>query len=178
MTRWLVLGALAACSGKNGDGDGDPPLPTTGDRDSGEPITCDGVLPPIIQRLNLLNGDFFEFETKDLPTVNLEVEVSDDEGDLHQTVTNIWFDEGVDGAVDTGGEARWELPASSREEACEANWELLNNKVAVGIGELEYNTIYEFAVTVLDASGLESEVAVVSGSTPKKDGSDGDGSGS
>ena len=177
MRWWILLATLAACGGKAGDGDGDPPAPTTGDRDSGDPVSCDGVIPPVIERLSLLNGGFEMFETAEFPTINLEVEASDEEGDLHQMVVGIWFDGDVDGVVDSSGEPRWELAASTREDACDVTWDLKSNKVAVGIGELAYNTEYDFAVTVTDASGVESAPAVVSGSTPKEDGSDGDGTG-
>ena len=40
-----------------------------------------------------------------------------------------------------------------------------------------YNTVYDFAIVITDAAGNPSEPAIGATSTPREDGSDGDGAG-
>jgi len=177
----LLTAALLGCADK-GTGDG-VPLPQTGDRDTAGDTAgeCGGAAPEI-GSLNITNGGLYDFstvidcaDTEDCvyPAANVTLNVTDDDGDLHQYIIDIWFDEVVDGDVDTSS-GGFEL-LGSKGEPCEVSAESFGNLLAVGTGPLPYDTEMEFAAQITDADGLVSNIAVASGFTPKSDGSDGGG---
>jgi hypothetical protein len=182
----LLSLALAGCSGKAGDGDS-PPLPSTGDiADDTAAADCGGEA-PVISSAEIANGGLVDYsgyidceddEDCVYPTIALVVDVDDADGDLHQWIFEVWFEADADGSIDASGDAPFTFTGSGREDPCEAfsmsGHQLL---IAVGTGPLDYNTLYDFGVRATSADGEASDLFVNTGSTPKEDGSDGDGSG-
>ena len=95
----LTVSMLVACSGKGDDsGDAD----TYSGIDTANSQTCAGEA-PVITGIRCENTGLQEhFETGELiPTMRLWTEVSDSDGDLNRYQLEIYYDETVDGAVDT-----------------------------------------------------------------------------
>jgi len=176
----LLIAALTACADK--DAGSGAPLPQTGDRDTADDTAgeCGGV-EPVIETLRVANGGLYDFssvidcaddEDCVYPSVEVTLDVTDVDGDLHQYIIDIWFDDVVDGSVDTSS-GGFQLLGSSRGDPCQVTAESFGNLLAVGTGPLPFNTEIEFAAQITDAEGLTSDIAVASGFTPNSDGSDG-----
>lgn len=168
---------LPGCSDK-GEGDG-VPLPKTGERDTADGEAVCGGVAPEISELTVGNGGLYDYsgvadcdddEDCIYPSAEVSLDVTDNDGDIHQYIIDIWFDDVVDGAVDTTG--GFQL-LGSKGEACEVTADLFSNLLAVGTGPLPYNTELEFAAQITDAEGLTSNIAIGSGFTPNEDGTDG-----
>ena len=167
----LILTAMIAC--EKGEDTG-VPIPSTGGVDD-TAVECGGVAPEI-SSLNMSDGDFQVYGDSEVsyPTVVLSAEVTDEDGDLDAFVMNFWWDTEIDGVVDSSGAPNSTAPGSSSALPCEGYELTLNGYLYVGTS-LEPNTTYDVAVTVTDAGGIESDPAVTTGTTPKEDGSPGDG---
>jgi len=164
---FFSLFVLAGC-----EGEADKPGPDLSGDDTD--VACSGAA-PIADRLTIGNGGLADFEAVEYPTVSLRLEATDEDGDLDLAYMEFWWDETVDGAVDS------ELSPQDRyftleSDSCSTKSVDLNLLLQVGT-QLAYNTTYEFAAQVTDYAGMTSNLLVASGSTPKSDGSDGDGSG-
>jgi hypothetical protein len=158
---------ILACSSADDDKDG-PPI--YGD-DTGEE-SCAGT-PPTIIYMSIENGGFQNFEGAQWPTIKLQVEARDDDGDLEFATVEMWWDAEVDATVDTSSDPITKKIFTSDAKPCRQNDGSYGLYLQVGTG-LQYNTTYDFAVRIGDASGLRSEFEVESMTTPKEDGSDGD----
>ncbi len=169
MTRlsWLLLGPLVACS--DGNTDSDEPPDITG----GTNTEACGNTPPVADSLTIGNGGLHNFEGEDHPTVELELHLTDEDGDIHQGTMEIWYDEVLDDSVDTSGEPATDRIYSGLGDACEVTEATLGLAIRVGT-VFDYNTPYEFAALFIDAEGEVSNTLVAAGSTPYDDGSDGD----
>ena len=154
------------------DGENEKPGPDLSSDDTGE--ACSGT-PPVADRFTIGNGGLAEFEAVNWPTVSLRLEATDDDGDLDLAYMEFWWDEVVDGTVDTGVNPQNRY-FTLEQDSCTTKSVDLNLLLQVGT-QLAYNTTYEFAAQVSDYAGLTSNLLVASGSTPSSDGSDGDGSG-
>lgn len=165
---WLLT-LLFACGGKAGDSANNaPPI-----NEGGDTATCEGTA-PVIEELVIGNGGIYEFDDGPAPTVSVMATITDEDADLNIVSLTVWYDEAVDGAVDTSGEGLASSPYEMDEELCvtpEANYGL---NIQVG-GSLDYDTLYEFAAVAKDGNGLSSAVAIASGYTPNEDGTDGGG---
>jgi hypothetical protein len=164
----LVSLALLGCTPEEESKDG-PPIYTGGD--TGEE-SCAGTAPTIIY-MTIENGGMKDFEGALWPTVLLQVDARDDDGDLDFATLEMWWDNEVDGTVDTSGEPLTKKIFTSDSKPCRQNDGSYGLYLQVGTG-LTYNTTYDFAARVGDSSGLRSEIEVESMTTPKEDGSDGD----
>lgn len=164
---WLILGPLLACTAGSEDTDAPPDI--TGGTNT---ETCGGVA-PIADALDISNGGVKNFEGEDAPTIGLSLHLTDEDGDIHQGVMAIWYDETIDGDVDTGGDPALDRIYSGLGDACFVMDATLNLGIRVGT-VFEYNTGYEFAALFEDANGEVSNVLIAGGVTPKEDGSDGD----
>jgi len=170
MNRLLPLLALSclACSPDEEEKDG-PPI--YGGSDTGEE-SCAGT-PPTIIYMDIENGGFKDFEGAQWPTILLQVDARDDDGDLEFATLEMWWDAEVDGQVDTSSEPLTKKIFTTDALPCRQNDGSYGLYLQVGTG-LGYNTAYDFAARVGDASALRSEVEIESMVTPKEDGSDGD----
>ena len=168
----MLIAWLAACTGTDKDSNEAPPLKLD---DSG--ATCSSE-PPTIDTLTVTNGGTITGEGGD-PQPSVEVDVTFFDNDLDVDVINMrfWWDTPADGAVDTTGAAGHETGAYKIDpdgEPCHVSGGTLQQRFGVTGTTFEFNTWYDFAVTVTDAHELTSAVATASGVTPKEDGSDGD----
>ncbi|MBK9643602.1 MAG: hypothetical protein IPO67_00330 [Deltaproteobacteria bacterium] len=177
LTRWpVILTALTlavACKGSGGEDSDDEAPPIRGGDDTNEP-QCGGTNPEAVS-LTLANGGLYAFEGVDYPTLLLSVDATDADGNLDQITLGVYWEDDGDGAA-TPAAARFEKVITSGTDACAGMAETFLLKLQVG-ESLEYNTVYDFAAMVTDSAGETSGWVVASGSTPKADGSDGDGGG-
>ena len=165
----LTLPMFLGCSDKEAENEG-PGMPGS---DTGDAV-CEGT-EPVATELIIGNGGLTDFEGVDWPTVLLRLLATDEDGDLDLAFMEFWWDLEIDGTVDTNvtGQDRY---FTLETDSCNTNSVDLGLKLQVGT-QLAYNTEYEFAAQVTDQYGLTSNLVVASGSTPKSDGSDGDGAG-
>lgn len=168
MSYFLAL-ALACTSEKEDTGEAAPPI----NQDSGGEVTeCTGTA-PVITSLTVSNGGIMTFDEGDFPTVLVEIEVEDPDLDLARMRADIWWDETVDGVVDTsaaGLNGDW---VQLGEEPCTIDRGGYGLRLAVGDGRFAPATVYEFAMVAYDAHEVASNVGVGAGTTPNADGSDG-----
>ena len=166
---WTIL---LACTNPDDTGSDAPPVRTD---DSAE--VCEGNN-PVVTDFSLANGGLVDFDGTDFPTIQLQVEATDDDGNLNQVVLEMWWEADGDGEIDTSGSPDNDYPTTlSSDGACEVFEASGNGKIALNMqvgSAIEANTAYDFAVRIEDASGELSEVMVASGVTPKMDGTDGD----
>jgi len=161
---FLLLGCTPEESDKSG-----PTIP--GGDDTGEE-SCAGTAPNIIY-MSIENGGLKNFEGAMWPTILLQVEARDDDGDLEFATVEMWWDDEVDSSVETSDDPLTKKIFTSDSLPCRQNDGSYGLYLQVGTG-LQYNTTYDFAVRVGDASGMRSEIEIESMTTPKEDGSDGD----
>ena len=116
-----------------------------------------------------------DFEGVQWPTILLRLLATDEDGDLDLAFMEFWWDLEEDGTVDTSvtGNDRY-----FNVEGDDCGTESVDLGLMLQVGtQLAYNTHYEFAAQVTDRVGLISNLVIAAGSTPKSDGSDGDGTG-
>lgn len=159
---FLILGCSA-------DDDKDGP-PIYGNDDTGEE-SCAGTAPVIIY-MAIENGGLKDFEGAQWPTIKLQVEARDDDGDLEFATVEMWWDAEVNASVDTSADPLTQKIFTSDSLPCRQNDGNYGLFLQVGTA-LNYNTTYDFAVRVGDASGMRSDFKIKSMVTPKEDGSDG-----
>jgi hypothetical protein len=163
--RWTLLGAalfaLVACDGGDGSGiDTDkPPIP----RGRGD---C-GDTPPTIDQLVIEAGDPDWFETSDgikcLPTVNITITPSDEDGDLTYYKMDVWWDGVVDGRVLPEGPLSRIEGALSQEDCDVFNVPGITMRLGIaggGVTSPAFNTETEFGVVVYDDVNNESNDGV------------------
>ena len=127
---------------------------------------CVPGTPPSIDSMGVTQGQ----GTDDGPSILVQLQASDEDGDLHDYQVQIWFDDEVDGAVDRTSYNRMTPgPVSLDVLACGAP--AISSEVEIvllGEGVLNFDTVYEFAAVITDASGLDSAPALSSGKTPRE----------
>lgn len=168
MLAWLLL--AAACAPDDTKDSGDPPPINQG---GGDTADCD-TNAPVIESFTVYNGGIFTFESVDWPSMVAEASISDEDKDLELVRMDVWFDDVVDGAVDTSGEAplAGEPYAQDEYDPCTLGTNTYRLRFAVTGNRFLYATPYEFAGVVYDAHATPSEVAIASATTPNEDGSD------
>jgi hypothetical protein len=159
---------LFGCSSKGVEDSGDPPTIYQWD-DTG--TMCEGAEPRLLI-LSAENGGLQDYEGTQWPTILLQAEAIDDDGDLQVATMELWWDDTPDGMVDTESTAAAENIFSNSEDPCLTKEATLGLYLQVGRG-ITYDTEYDFAARVTDSTGLQSEVKIVTAFTPKEDGSDG-----
>lgn len=166
---WTIL---LACTSPDDTGSDAPPVRTD---DSAE--VCEGN-DPVITSFVLGNGGLVDFDGTDFPTIQLQVEATDEDGNLNQVVLEMWWEADGDGQVDTSASSDNEYPATlSADGACGLFEASGDGRLALNLqvgSAIEANTLYDFAVRIVDAAGEVSEPMVTTGVTPKTDGTDGD----
>lgn len=170
----IVLAALAGCKVCT------DAKPCVVAEDSPPPLALDdsedcNANAPVITAVTVSNGGVETFDNGDYPTLAVQMDVTDDDGDLDVLGMKLWFDTTVDGAVDRSGDP----PFSSEgylftdAEPCAKFMATLTLKPAVTSGVLDFNTRYEIATVAVDHHGVESSPFITDGVTPNSDGSDG-----
>lgn len=159
----FALVALLACSS---DDTGKDTAPGIGDNTGDD---CSGAA-PVIDAFTIEEGDVITNEDgQEQPSLNITVEFEDDDWDLNTVTMNVWFDDTVDGSVDTTGDA----PISTGEYQMEDGTCSVSGgsfTLAQGIvgDPLAYDTEYEFGAVIVDQHGLESDPAITSATTPSE----------
>ncbi len=139
--------------------------------DSGDP-SCEGT-PPDITDFSVSEGDIYTDENgNDYPTLVMVVEFEDEDGDAHILSANLWWDDAVDGQIDAASEPSAALAESAMTsggevvEECAGDGGTLNISLPVSSADFRFSTQYDFGVTLIDANGYESEMAVATATTP------------
>ena len=169
----LLLGPLllAACDGSDEDSSKAPPI--NQNDDSGDPV-CEGTAPVITELVVENYGGLYPFETGDAAALQVSATGTDADADLHRMNLVLWWDDVVDGSVDTSGagtEAGYYRFEDT--EPCAGDEATLGLIFEVGDARFQNATPYEFAAVIWDDAGLVSEVAVADGVAPNADGTDG-----
>jgi hypothetical protein len=137
--------------------------------DTGEPLTCEGTA-PVLSELVVENYGLYNFEDGPAPSLKVAATGMDDDGDLHRMDLLVWWDNVVDGTVDTSGEGTTSGIIAMDPDPCatpEATYALV---FEVDGKRFDYSTAYEFAGEVYDNAGLVSAQVVASGVTPNESG--------
>jgi len=132
---------------------------------------CEGANPRLLV-LSAENGGLQDYEGTQWPTILIQAEAIDDDGDLQVATLELWWDDEPDGVVDTDTAAAAENIFANNEDPCLTMEATLGLYVQVGRG-ITYGTEYDFAARVTDSKGLQSEIKIVTEFTPNEDGSDG-----
>jgi hypothetical protein len=167
----MLLVWLAACTGKDEGSSTAPPLSLD---DTGE--ECGGTA-PTVEALVVKNGGLITVKGETQPSIEVDVTFADMDADVDVAEIRYWWDASVDGTVDTTGPEDYSTGAfqvDSDSEPCHGASGELDQRFGVNGTNFAFSTPYEFAVTVTDAHGLTSAVAIEDGVTPKEDGSDGE----
>ena len=104
------------------------------------------------------------------PSLLVQIQASDADGDLNRYEVGLWFDDEVDGAVDrTSYNHIGPGPVDLGVPDCSAP--AISSEVEIvllGDGVLAFDTVYEFVAVITDAQGLDSAPALTSGKTPRE----------
>ncbi len=172
--RTLLLSVVLltlGCPAEVDEGD-PPPIPKGGDTGDTAAV-CSGT-PPVITSLSAYADGLHELEQgQSYPTMIFEIQADDDDGDLNFVTYQAWWDDDMDGTVDTSGSAKITGQATISSTRC-ASFTMDLDLSLASQGDPAYNVWYDFAVVIGDEAGLLSEPAYVQGAMPKEDGSDPD----
>ena len=159
------------CDGLVDEGPGGLPDSGLPPDDTDAPTGDCGLAAPEMTGLSVENGGLYDFGSGPEASLLFVVEASDADGDLHDMAIDVWYDEEVDGLVDTSGTAPIIAMVSISSEACEVPSVTVH--LSSGIGHsIPYGTEMDFAVAVVDAEGHLSDALVATAVTPLEDGSD------
>jgi hypothetical protein len=159
MRAWWLAAVGAGCGDK--DDSGAAPLYEYG-------VGCESLVAPVVTDMYCTSSGVQTWpETgEDVPTMTITADVTDKDGDLTSYTAQIFFDDTIDGTVDT---SIGELPAaegSYHADECEVPSIILNMVVYLRGGEPLYDTTYEWGLQVTDAAGNISELGIVECTTP------------
>jgi hypothetical protein len=155
----LLPVTLLACT--KGDKDSDQP-PGLGDDSE---ASCEGN-DPVLANLLVEEGQPTDFEGVTYPTVLIQAEAADEDGNLDLVRITLYFDETVDGSIDT--ETAGSTSASVSPDGggpCESINATLGLYLQVGEG-IAYETEYDWGMQIEDSKGEVSNLLVGSGVTP------------
>lgn len=158
-TRPALLLALIGCSGK-GDS-----------ADSGD-SACTGGSPPAIVDLYCENTGIMTYTPTGevVPTMTVWADIEDPDGDLTTYSAEIFYDDVIDGSVDTTSSFGTNDGVVEDAEACGVPALFLGTTVFLRGGQPLYETPYEWGIRVTDASGAVSALASVTCTTPDESG--------
>jgi hypothetical protein len=164
----LVVMLFAACVDDTKDGSDDaPPLHDT------EEETCEGTAPTLDQLVIEPYDGLYEYEDGPAPALTVSATGSDEDGDLDNMRLVVWWDDVVDGAVDTSGAGEDAGYYQMDPDPCHSYADITYGIIfQVDGNRFDYATAYEFAGVIYDAAGLVSNELVADGMTPNADGSD------
>lgn len=163
---------VAACADKGEETiDSAPPLQTGDDTAT---VTCEGT-PPVVTEVTCENtGLQPHFETgADTPTLLIMANVTDADGDLDYYAIQLFYDDVVDGAVDTSSSTFSPSNGALGGDPCESPSANLGLTLYLTGGDPAWDTEYEWGMVISDGASLESEPGIVVCCTPTSDGEDG-----
>jgi len=174
LARALILGlVLVGCGDKDEEEENSaPPLDNTGD-DSADP-ECSGT-PPVVQEVSCVNtGVQPHYETgEDTVTMQIWANVTDEDGDLTYYTLELFYDDEIDGEIDTSSSAFAPSNGAVEADECEAGEVDLGLTLYLPGGDPAFDTEYEWGYVVTDGGGLSSEVGITTCYTPTSEGEDG-----
>lgn len=159
MRAWWLAAVGAGCSDKG---------------DSGTPLyevqECESLEAPVVTDMfcESTGVQTYPVTGEDVPTLTISADVSDEDGDLTTYTAQLFFDDTIDGTVDT---SIGELPASEgayHAQVCEVPSIILNMVIYLRGGEPLYDTPYEWGLQVTDAGGNVSAMSMVECTTPSE----------
>lgn len=152
-----VLVLSGACNGNLEDTGSDAPPLNQEDTDV-EVIECDGTA-PVLEEF-VVESVLHIFEGPELPAIKVSGAATDVDSDLHTFGMVVWWDEVVDGSVDTTGAGKDTGPVILDRDPCTSAAGTLEYYLHVDDLEFDYSTTYEFAGVVYDAAEMRSDVVV------------------
>lgn len=177
----LCCAWLGACGGKgedSGGADGGGDTLPGGGGETGEPETCGGTAPVITDVQCAETGLVDDEAGVPTPYLLIMTTSTDVDGDLHRYSLGIYFDDTLDDdTVSTDNPVFNPLSATISEFECSVNEGNIGVRLLIPGGDPTLNTNYEWGLVLSDANGDTSEMAVIDCSTPKADGTAGDGTG-
>jgi hypothetical protein len=160
----LLTALLLGCSGDTKDTGSDPGS-VAQDTDTAV-VTCEGTA-PVLTELEVGDyGQLYPFEDGEAPALLVAATAEDADSDLHRMNLIVWWDDIIDGTVDTSGVGNEAGYYAMNEETCgtaEATYGIL---FEVDGDRFAYTTAYEFTAEVYDDAGLVSNRVTASGVTP------------
>jgi hypothetical protein len=156
---WLV--AAAGC-GNKGDSGAAPLYEYIGE--------CDSDAAPVVADMFCESTGIQTYPVtgEDVPTLTISADVSDEDGDLTSYTAQVFFDETLDGVMDTSAGELSSADGSYHADVCTVPSLILNMVVYLRGGEPLYDTTYEWGLQVTDAGGNASEIGVVECTTPSE----------
>ncbi len=160
----LLALVLAGCPATDKDS-GEPP-PVSQDTDTAAP-SCEGTAPVLTELVVEDYGELYPFEDGDAPALLVAATGEDDDADLHEMNLIVWWDDVVDGEVDTSGAGTEAgVRTMNDDEVCTTGEATYGIIFQVDGNRFAYTTAYEFVGEVYDAAGMVSNRLVASGTTP------------
>lgn len=154
---------LAGCDDTSKDTETAPPI-EQGD-DTAE--VCGGTAPVCSELTVEARDGLFDYEGTDYPVLRVGATGEDADADMKTMTVELWWDDVVDGAVDTA--ALGELGSYTFDtDACASSGNTLYIDFAVDGTRFDYVTTYEFAGRVYDSTDMASEIVIASGTTPNE----------
>lgn len=149
----VLFALLLGCSGGKDTADtSEPPAPgTSGNQDCGD-------TPPAIEDMVISDYGFFQCEAVEWPSILIQTQVSDSDGDLTYYTKQLWWDTTIDGVVDPSG-SPLESQKTLSETPCSTSQADLGLILCI-TGAPPYSTEVEFGVVVFDADGNPSNNGV------------------
>jgi hypothetical protein len=166
-----LLSLLLGCAPEEDLGD-PPPIPKGGDTGD-TAVDCSGAAPVITSLTARADGLQENEQGQTFPAMVFELQADDQDGDLSFVSYRMWWDDELDGTVDTSGAALVQGQAALSSARCDSFSMGLNLSIS-SQGNPAYNTWHDFAVAIADEAEIWSEPAFCQGAMPKEDGSDPD----
>lgn len=157
----MLLFLWACTAGENAKDDSAPAL-----LDDSGGITCTGT-PPVLDAVIVEDGGQITIDAGTFDSLLVAGQATDADKDLYIVDMDVWFDDIVDGTVDTSGDALSTEPYRLIDyEPCEAPSAQYGLKLPVNGSLLVSGTTYEFAVIFYDSIALASEIGIGTGTAP------------
>lgn len=150
------------CAPDETDDKGDAPPINTGE-DSAV-VECDGTAPVLTDLV--VEGMIYPFEVE-APALVVSATATDADSDLHRMDVRVWWDDVVDGVVDTSGEGTAAGYYTFDSDPCATAQATYGLAFEVDGTRFDYATAYEFAAEVYDDAGLVSGQLVAHGVSPE-----------
>jgi hypothetical protein len=167
----MLLLLCLACQPEVDQGD-PPPIPKGGDTGDSA-VDCSGTAPVITSLTARADGLHEDEQGQTFPAMVFELVADDVDGDLSFVYYRMWWDDDLDGTVDSSGSALVQGQAAISSSRCDSFSVGLNLSIS-SQGNPAYNTWYDFAVALADEAEIWSEPAFCQGAMPNEDGSDPD----
>lgn len=160
----LVLVGLVACTSEDKDTGSDAPPINQGEDTA--PVECSGTAPVLTELTVADYGEPYPFEEGDAPALLVSATATDEDADLHRMNLILWWDDVIDGAVDTSGAGTEMGYYAMDPDPCGTGEATYAVVFEVDGNQFDYVTEYEFAAEVYDDAEMVSNQLVASGVTP------------